>query len=315
MSDPITPGPYRPIETESSGLAALARTLAPLVLLACFALSFFPDALRRVLPGRHGDPGSVRMIAFLALFVFTAANAFATQRRRSAALRAAFAEFAARTGGQAVDRPLRATAAGWEGGPQVSYRVSGFSAALGQERGKGSAYSYRLVADITLRRDFQLQIVPGGAVMRFLFSKSFVVPVLTVAIRTSSRSAIPASGTAVDREALLDRVRYMGSEPITIGDETFDRNFLVKASDPSGGKAFVSDPSVRAALTALRERAPQFQVALESGTPGGPGRLVVTVSAANPSGETFVSMDAVLRAAVACLDRMDLLPAGTRGAA
>jgi hypothetical protein len=326
MSDPMTPGPYRPIETESSGLPTLARTLVPLVLLACLVLSFFPDVLRRVLPGWHGDPTSIRVGAFVALFVFAAANAVASQRRRNAALRAAFAEFAARTGGQAEDRPLRATASGWEGGPQVSYRVSGFKAVLGQERGKSSAYSYRLVADVALRRDFQLQIVPGGAAMRFLFSKSFVVPVLTVAIRTSasSRAGVPGrSGTSgatpnvpsAGREALLERIRYIGSDPITIGDETFDRNFLVKASDTSDGKAFVSDPSVRAALAALRERAPQFMLGLESETLGGPGRLLVTISVPNPSGEAFVAMDAVLRAAVLRLDRMDLLPAGTRGAA
>jgi len=328
MSDPMTPGPYRPIEAESSGLPALARTLAPLVLLACLVLSFFPDVLRRVLPGWHGDPNLIRVGAFVALFVFAAGNAVASQRRRNAALRAAFAEFAARTGGQAEDRPPRATASGWEGGPQVSYSVSGFKAVLGQERGKSSAYSYRLVADVALRRDFQLQVVPGGAAMRFLFSKSFVVPVLTVAIRTSasSRAGVPgrsgASGvgstpdvSSAGREALLERIRYIGSDPITIGDETFDRNFLVKASDASDGKAFVSDPSVRAALAALRERAPQFQLGLESETPAGPGRLLVTISVPNPSGEAFVAMDAVLRAAFLRLDRMDLLPAGTRGAA
>lgn len=315
MSHPTIPPSYRPIETESSGVASLARTLIPLALVACVALTFIPGALRRVLPGFHADPAPLRMIAVGALFFYTIANAIASQRRRTAALRASFAAFAARAGGQVEDRPLRGTPSGWEGGLRVAYRISGLGgleAVLTQERAKGSASSYRLAAGVALRRDFQFQILPGGAASRFLFSKSFMLPVLTVAIRASTSSRGVAAGApaaAPVGEALLERIRYIASDPITTGDEAFDRSFLVKASDASAGRSLASDPSVRAALSALRERAPGFQAGLESLTASGPGRVTIDITRPNPDGETFAAMDAVLRALLAALEKLDVLSA------
>jgi hypothetical protein len=305
MPDPRVSPSYRPIETESNGAAKVARALLPLALVAFAVLSFFPDALRRVLPGFHENPTPLRMIAVAALFAYTAANAVVSQRRRTAALRASFAEFASRAGGQVEDRPLKATASGWEGGMRVAYRVSGLPAVLGQERGKDSAASYRLAADVVLRRDFQFQILPGGAVTRFLFSKSLMLPVVTAMVQTTAASR---AGTPPG-EALLERLRYLASDPVTTGDETFDRSFLVKASDPSAGRSLASDPSVRAAFASLRERAGGFQAGLESLTPGGPGRLIIDVTPPHPSGETFVAMDAVLRALLAGLEKLDVLSA------
>jgi hypothetical protein len=315
MTDPALSPSYRPIETESSGAATVARGLLPLALVACVVLSFFPDAFRRVLPGFHENPTPLRMIAVAALFIYTAANAVASQRRRTAALRASFAEFAARAGGQVEDRPPRGTPSGWEGGIRVAYRVSGLrglAAALTQERGKGSVSSYRLTADVFLRRDFQFQILPGGAASRFLFSKSFMLPVLTVAMRASTSSRGAAAGApaaAPVGEALLERIAYIASDPITTGDEAFDQRFLVKASDPAAGRTLASDPSVRAALTSLRERAQGFQAGLESLTSGGPGRVTIDITRPNPDGETFAAMDAVLRALLAALEKLDVLSA------
>jgi hypothetical protein len=321
------PPSYRPIETESSGAASLARSLVPLIplaLVACVALSFIPGALRRVLPGFHADPTPLRMLAVGALFLYTIANAVVSQKRLTAGLRASFAEFAARAGGQVEDRPLRGTPSGWEGGLRVAYRVAGLGglggrgspggleAVLTQERAKGSASSFRLAAGVVLGRDFQFQILPGGAASRFLFSRSFMLPVLTVAIRASTSSrglAAGAPAAAPAGEALLERIRYIASDPITTGDEAFDQRFLVKASDGAGGRSLASDPGVRAALAALRERAPGFQAGLESLTARGPGRVTVDITRPNPDGETFAAMDAVLRALIAALEKLDVLSA------
>jgi hypothetical protein len=312
MSDPTISPSSRPIEAESSGVASFVRSLVPLALVACAVVSFFPGALRRLLPGFHEDPTPLRMIAVGALFFYTIANAVVSQRRRTASLRASFANFAARSGGQVEDRPLRGTPSGWEGGLRVAYRVAGLAAVLDQQRAKGSASSYRLAADVVLRRDFQFQILPGGAASRFLFSKSFMLPVLTMAIKASASSRGAAAGApaaAPVGEALLERIGYIASDPVTTGDETFDQRFLVKASDPSVGRSLASDSSVRAALASLRERAPGFQAGLESLTSGGPGRVTIDITPPNPDGDTFAAMDAVLRALLAALEKLDVLSA------
>jgi hypothetical protein len=141
--------------------------------------------------------------------------------------------------------------------------------------------------------------------MRFILSKSFILPVLSMAVQ---------SGETPQRQ-LLDRLRYLADDPVTIGDETFDRQFLVKASDASLGRALVSDPSVRAALAALRERAPGFQLGLESLSTEGPARLVAGITSFDFSAETLAAMDRALRAVLEAMSGLDLVERGARGAA
>jgi hypothetical protein len=205
--------------------------------------------------------------------------------------------------------------------------VSGRAVVLTLDRVGSSSLSCRISAELPVTRDFQFQLLPGGKAMRFILSKTFMVPVLQLAVKgagtaaTSPAAREAAAKAGIDlssRESiqkhLADRLGYLASDPITIGEEAFDREFLVKASDPTLGRALASDPSVRSALKALRERSSSFQVGLES--PGtGPSRLVAGISAFDFSPATLAAMDAMVRAMLEALSRLDLIERGGRGAA
>jgi len=318
MTDPTLARQYRPIEEETSGASAVLRFLFAAALVVDAALVAFPDLIRIVAPDWRGDPNQVRLVAFGVLFACLTISGVRGQRRRGLARRAAFSQFAAAVGSQVVEAPYRVTVGGWEGGPRVAYRVSGWPATLETDRGSDSNFTHRLAADAVLRRDFQLLILPGGKVMRALLSGKLLGPVLTLAGKASASSRPQGASTRVPEpaaEELFARLRFAGGDAITTGDEPFDRKFLVKASDASLARSLASDAAVRSALLALRERASAFQVSLESAAGAGPARLMVRTTLADPTADTFGAMDALLRAALAGLHRLDLLEPGARGAA
>lgn len=314
MTDPAPTPTYRPIGEEPSGAGTLFRHLVPLSLLACVALSFLaPEVLRRALPGRLGDPALVRVLSISALVLFAVVSGVRDSRRFFAARRAAIASFAGSVGGRVTERPLRPGASGWEEGTNVEYDARGRPAVLSVYRGKQSAFSYRLACDVPIARDFQMQILPGGTAMRFVLSKRFLLPVLSVAVRTSG-SARVETAAGMTPALLVERMRYLADDPVTTGDPVFDGATIVKATDRDAGRAAASDPSLRAALAALAARTKSFQVGVESEAPGGSGRICVSATeAATP--ELFLAMDGVLRAAVLALARAGVLDAGARGVA
>jgi hypothetical protein len=327
MTDPAMTPAYRPIGEEPSGAGALFRHLIPLGLLACLAASFLaPDALRRALPGRLGDPVAVRMLSIFGLFLFVAVAGVRDGRRRLAARRAALASFAASVGGRVTERPLRLDASGWEEGAHVEYDAQGLSAVLSVYRGKQSTFSFRLACDAALRRDFQMQILPGGAAMRFVLSKTFLLPVLSVAVKTGGgagmemrRAGSSGAGSAgaapgMTPALLVERMRFLADDPVTTGDPEFDRAYLVKASDRDAGRTAAADPGLHAALAALAGRTKSFQVGLESEMPGAPARLCVSATAES-SPELFLAMDGALRAMASALARAGVLDGGARGVA
>jgi hypothetical protein len=310
---------YRPIEAESGGLFTLLRAIAPLILIAIVVLSFFPEALRGLPEGWRVPSAHLRIFAVAAFLALIANNARALAKRNRAR-RAALEGFAASVGGRRSEAPYRVTPTGWEGGPRVEYQASGRPVVLSIDRGSRSSHSCRLSAELPLARDFQFQIVPGGRAMRFILSKSFILPVLKVAARTGDPGVrVPGLEGAPSRGALqeriLHRIRYLADDPVPSGDDEFDRRFLVKASDASLGRSLVSDPSVRSALTALRERAPGFQLGLENMAGEGPARLVGGITPFDFSAETLAAVDGAMRAVLDVLGRLDLLQRDGRGAA
>jgi hypothetical protein len=323
MSDPVSSPSYRPIGEEPSGASALLRHVLPLLLVAVAAVGFLaPQVLRRLLPGT--DPVAARMAAIVGLFLFVAVTGIRDGRRRLEARRSAFASFAAGVGGRVTMAPRGTGAAGWEAAEHVEYDAQGRPAVLSAVRGKEASFAFRLAADIALRRDFQFQVLPGGRAMRFVLSKSFLLPVLSVAVKTSGSarvsvrrtaagSAGSAPGSLTDPAQLIERMRYLADDPVTTGDAAFDRAYLVKATDRDAGRAFASDPGFRAAIAALAGRAPTFQAGLESESSEGPARLVIAATA-EASPELFLAMDGALRATAAALARAGIVE-GARGVA
>jgi hypothetical protein len=323
MSGPVSSPSYRPIGEEPSGASARLRHVLPLLLVAVAAVGFLaPQVLRRLLPG--ADPIAARMAAIVGLFLFVAITGIRDGRRRLASRRAAFASFAASVGGRVTTRPLSAGVSGWEAAEHVEYDAQGRPAMLSAVRGKEASFAFRLAAGIALRRDFQFQVLPGGRAMRFVLSKSFLLPVLSVAVKTSGSARLSvrraaaggagsASGSLTDPAELIERMRYLADDPVTTGDTEFDRAYLVKATDRDAGRALASDAGFRAAIAALAGRAPAFQAGLESESSEGPARLVIAATA-DPSPELFLAMDGALRATAGALARAGIVD-GARGVA
>jgi hypothetical protein len=296
MADTDPAKPYIPIGEEPGGVP-IRRVLSVLVVIALVAV-FLLFSIRGA--HRNGpwsfNPNGIPLIAIFSLFVIVASSSSRQARRRSKACCAALEAFAASMGGCVAERPSIVTPSGWKGETVVEYDIQGRTARLSANRGRQSVYVFRLAADIVLRRDFQLELVPGGKAMRFVLSKTFLVPTLSIAAK-GARS---------------ERLRYLAEDPVTTGDPEFDRAYLVKASDRDAARDLVCDPSLRAALMALTRAARGFQMGVESDAAGGPARLVITVST-DPSPALFGDMDAALRAAIAALTRLDLIEGGTRG--
>ena len=157
--------------------------------------------------------------------------------------------------------------------------------------------------------------------MRFVLSKSFLLPVLSVAVKTSGSARVSvrraaaggASGSLTDPAQLIERMRYLADDAVTTGDREFDRAYLVKASDRDAGRAVASDPGFRAAIAALAGRASTFQAGLESEAAEGPARIVIAATA-DASPELFLAMDGALRATAVALARAGIVD-GARGVA
>jgi len=330
MPDPA-PSAYRPIVEETSGAAALLRHVVPLALIACTVVAFlFPATWRRLVPGPLGDPEAGRMLSFGTLFVVATIAGIRGSMRLRENRRAAIAAFASSVGGRVTERPqgaaLRAGSREWADATQVEYQAQGLPVVLTLFRGERATFSSRLTAEMMLRRDLQLQLVPGGKAMRFMMSKTFLVPVLSVAIRTSStrgsgiRRDDPFHATDGEEtpeltpDQLADRLRYLTDDPVTTGDAAFDQAWLVKASDRDLGREIVTDAGLRSALASLTGSARNLQIGIECDGPGRTGRLTVGVKAPE-SPELFLAMDACLKAAATALGRAGVLGGGARGVA
>ncbi len=301
MSDPVPSQSYRPIEPESGGGRAVLRVLLSFAFVAAAILIVHPEAIRAVARGWSGDPNAVRVAAIAGLLLLALARGIRVQIELGQGRRAALSSFASAVRGTASAAPYRATKSGWKGGPRVDYRVEGVPVSLTLAAARKSS-SLRLAAEVGIGRDFQFQILPGGAAARILLSKTVLQPVFSLA-----RGTVGASDSQINA-AVLDRMCYMAGDPLTTGDEAFDREFLVKASDGSLGRGLLSDPSFRAALRTLREVERGFRVALECESPSGPGLLVVEAGGAC-TGERLNAMDQVLRSSLACLMRLEAVTA------
>jgi len=292
MSDqtyiPPTPAP---IEPESSGAARfLAGFARVLVVVALFVLFMYPQAIRYVAPQWKGSTEPVRVFAFVGFFIYSVISGVFTVIRTSRKRAEIFGQFAASVGGSMSD-----------GGRQIDYRVQGLQAFLTTDRTQRNRGTSRLVAVLgNTARDFQVQIVSGGAATRFIMSKRFLSPVFSLALKQGP-------GPQSERAAGVAQLQYMLGDPLTTGDEAFDREFVVKASDESLGRGLVTNPTFRQALQNLRALDRNTRFAIERQSTSSTLRIVVEAPQTPASVALFQAMDQVARAAVSSLGSMGVL--------
>jgi hypothetical protein len=87
-----------------------------------------------------------------------------------------------------------------------------------------------------------------------------------------ARPAVPRKGhVEVSREGLFSRIaKVFGAQDIVIGDEVFDRAYVVKATDEGSARALLT-PSVTSEMLAIGAK----YLAYDDGTENGYGALVV----------------------------------------
>jgi hypothetical protein len=305
---------YRPIDAESGGnVALLLRVLAPIVVVCAVVVIFAPSMLRQFLPGWHGGASAeatARLTAFAVLAAVLTASGAANLRRRRIREREAWGRFAAEVGGTLGDEPLRARAdRGWEGGLRVGYSIDGRPVVLSCYRPRSSSRCTRLAATVPLRRDVEFQVLANTAANRILMSAAIWSPILRMAAKEAGSGPEQA-----ERAQALERMRFLASEPIVTGDPTFDRAFLLKASDPELVRDVVADPSVRAALNRLVGRDRYFRLSLVGMSAPGPAQLELETADRQIDLERLRCMHELLRAVIARLDRSDILESPDRRA-
>lgn len=305
---------YRRIEAGSSGaLPEVLRALVPFVLVSSIVVMFAPSTLRHAVPGWHGGESaesSARVAAFCVLAVTLSASAVASRRRARAKQRETWSAFALEVGGALTDAPIRVGAgAGWEDGLRVAYTIEGRPVVLTCYGPKSSDRFTRLGATIPLRQDVQFQILANTTANRVLMSAAVWSPVLKMA----SREARSGPGGA-ERARALERMRFLAADSTAIGDASFDRAFLLKATDAGTARDVVGDPSVRTALEQLVRRDRYFRLSLVGPGAPGPAQLEVELAGRQVDVDRLRGMHALLLAVIARLDRSGVLETGARRA-
>jgi hypothetical protein len=293
MSDPgmvIPPPTPAPIEPESSGGLRFLRTFASiLITLALIVLFLYPDAIRFVIHDWKGSTEPLRVFAFVGFFVYSTITGIATVISVSKKRAEVFGQFAAAVGGSLSDN-----------GRQIDYRIDGLQASLTIDRNQKTRGTNRLAIPLgTTARDFQIQVLAGGAAARFLMSKKVLSPVFSLAL-----SAGP--GPRSERAAGVAQLQYMMGDPLATG-ESFDKEFVVKSSDETLGRGLVTDPGFRQALQNLRTMDRGTHFAMERQSSSSPLRILVEAPQAVASVSLFQAMDQVARAATSSLGRLGVL--------
>jgi hypothetical protein len=291
MSDqsyvPPTPAP---IEPESSGAARFLAGFANFLIVAALIVFFlYPQAIRYVAPNWKGNPDQLRVFAFVGFFIYSVISGIGTVIRASKKRAEIFGQFAAAVGGTMTDS-LRRT----------DYRIDGLEAFLTIDRTQRNRGTNRLVVSLPRAREFQIQILSGGAAARFLMSKTVLSPVFSLALKQGP-------GPRAEREAGVQQLGYLLGEPLKTGDESFDRHFVVKASDETLGRGLVTDPTFRQALESLRALDRNARFAIERESMSAPLRMVVDAPQALAGVAVFQAMDQIARAAVSSLERLGVL--------
>jgi len=291
MSDQIyVPPTPAPIEPESSGAARFLAGFANFLVVAVLIVFFlYPQAIRFVAPDWKGNPDQLRLFAFAGFFIYSVISGIFTVIRVSKKRAEIFGQFAAAVSGTMTDS-LRRT----------DYRIDGLQAFLTIDRTRQNRGTNRLVVSLPGAREFQIQIVSGGAAARFLMSRTILSPVFSLAVKQGP-------GPQAEREAGVQQLGYLLGDPLKTGDEGFDRHYVVKASDETLGRGLVTDPTFRQAMDSLRALDRNARFAIERESMSAPLRIVVDAPQAVASVAVFQALDQVGRAAVSSLGRMGVL--------
>lgn len=314
MADITPERAYRPIDAESSGGArVLLRLLVPVPLVGSAAVLVAPSLLRYVLPGFAGGAAAetyARLFAFATLAVTLVALAVTDSLARQRKQRETWRAFSQEVGGTLSNAPLRPTAGtGWEGGLRVAYTVEGRPVVLTCYGPKSSDRFTRLGATVPLVRDIQLQILANTTANRILMSSAIWTPVLALASREAGKGP---DGVAQTRA--LERMRFLTAPPLVTNDASFDRAYLLKATDEGAARDVAGDPLVRGALDQLAKRDRYFRLSLVGLTVPGPAQLEVEVAGRQADLVRLRAMHELLLAVMARLDRSGALETGGRRA-
>jgi hypothetical protein len=314
MSDRTPQRAYRPIDAGSGGgVHVPLRAVTFVLFLASAAVLFAPWTLRYVFPGWHGGASAdmvVRGVAFAVLVLTMAVSGVADQARVQGKQLECWRAFALEVGGEVSNASLRPTAGGgWEGGPRVAYTAEGRPVVLTCYGPRSSDRFTRLGATLPLARDVQFQILANTAANRVLMSSAIWSPVLKLASREAAKGPEGA-----ERAQALERMRFLGSEPLVTGDPLFDRAFLLKATDERAARDVAADPAVRSALEQLAGRDRYFRLSLSAAAAPGPAQLEIELAGRQGDIERLRVMHALLLAVMARLDRAGLLGTDARHA-
>ena len=255
-----------PASPESAG--GLRRVLYTLLgLLAFCVVALVLWAPLDLIPGVRVERfGSIERFRFLGAALFAAlllARFLIRPPRRPSRKRVVWEEFANATGGT-VSQELRGLGLlGWTGGTTVRWDVRGTQVKLSASTDTNQNETTQIGADARLARGFQFHLVAESLLAKAFFSEE-LWNVALAAVKAEGRDPEKAGRGGPSSAAVADRLAFMASKEIVIGDPKFDDAFLVKSNSAPLAREFFGDAGVAHSLHELDKGIKGWQFSLMS---------------------------------------------------
>ena len=249
----------------AGGLRRVLYTLLGVV--AFCVLAFMLWVPLDLVPGVRVEMfGSIERFRFLGAALLAAlvlAQFLIRPPGRPSRKRVVWEEFASATGGT-VSQELRWLGPlGWTGGTTVRWDVRGIQVRLSTSTDTNQNEATQLAAEVRLARGFQFHLVQESLLAKAFFSEQ-LWNVALAAVKAAGRDPERGGTGAPSSAAVADRLAFMASKEIVIGDPKFDDAFLVKSDTAAVAREFLGDAGVAYCLHELDKGAKGWQLSLMS---------------------------------------------------
>jgi hypothetical protein len=229
------------------------------VLLWAPLLPFVPAAWME----QVGGVSSFRWMGFFVLAFVLVARFLIRPPKPPSRKAISWGKLAASTGGTLTQELRRIGPLGWSGGVTVRWDVRGTEMRLQSSTDTDRNETTQLLADVSLARGFQFHLVQENLLTKIFMSEQ-LWSIAVVAVRAEAKNADVRKPGGPSSSDVADRLAFLASKEIVIGDPKFDDAFLLKSDTPAEARSFFADASVAHALHELDGRCKGWQLSLMS---------------------------------------------------
>jgi hypothetical protein len=298
-----TPTPITPSSSVGEAVRRFLSFALGLASVGALAMTIWPGLIRFLIP--RDEPADtistapIRFAAFLTFGVAAGLRVLLSPGKQRTGTRVAWEAFANETGGSFTEEKLRPGAAGWVGGPGITWSERGGSLRLSRAIERGDAAVTQFVADRELPRGFQFQVCAQNFVTNALMS-----PKVWQIVLAGVKRAGGEVGDAGARERLVGQLSFLAGKDVALGDPEFDGAFILKTDDEGKAREFFADAGVRHWLRELSRSSKGWMFTLLTGGGSDPFHLTLQGPGAVREAEALKAAHSLM---VAALERLESL--------